>query len=299
MRGAATKPIRALRRRAPPGCGPQARWLRCSLLTYRTGYCSSLASRQRAWGPAAKCPYYFVTDPKPELRTKARELERRGFMSSTLVGPEIEAPPETDGGGSGFIDLEPGDDGGRGGGKGRQYDLYMTGVWVFMIPVVMFFVGLTSAMIVRKGISDDWISTRLPGILGLNTAVLLASSVTFEMARRAMKEAADNRVRGWVGITAALGTLFLAGQLLAWKQLAAQGVFVGTNPSSSFFYILTATHGIHLLGGMTALLYLTIRILRRQFSARRRSALKATAVYWHFMDALWIYLLLLLLIFWR
>src|SRR5437016_13088677 len=66
-RGAATKPIRALRRRAPPGCGPQARWLRCSLLTYRTGYCSSLASRQRAWGPAAKCPYYFVTDPKPEL----------------------------------------------------------------------------------------------------------------------------------------------------------------------------------------------------------------------------------------
>src|SRR5438034_11759349 len=127
---------------------------------------------------------------KPELRTNARELERRGFMSSTLVGPEIEAPPETDGGGSGFIDLEPGDDGGRGGGKGRQYDLYMTGVWVFMIPIVMFFVGLTSAMIVRKVISDDWISTRLPGILGLNTAVLLASSVTFEMARRAMKEAA-------------------------------------------------------------------------------------------------------------
>jgi len=133
----------------------------------------------------------------------------------------------------------------------------------------------------------------------LNTAVLLASSLTFEMAGRALKQAADSKLRGWLGATAALGTLFLAGQLLAWKQLAAQGVFVGTNPSSSFFYILTATHGIHLLGGMTALLYLTIRFLRRKFSARRRSALKATAVYWHFMDALWIYLLLLLLIFWR
>jgi cytochrome c oxidase subunit 3 len=167
-----------------------------------------------------------------------------------------------------------------------------------MIPIVMLFAGLTSSLVVRKGISDDWISIQIPTLLWLNTLVLLLSSAALETARRALKRARHDSFRVWLGITAALGTLFLLGQIAAWRELAAQGMFLSSNPSSSFFYVLTASHGAHLIGGMVALTYLTIRVFRNQFGSRRRSALKATAVYWHFMDGLWIYLMALL-IFWR
>jgi cytochrome c oxidase subunit 3 len=209
-------------------------------------------------------------------------------FSSTLTGPELETPHEVE---------RPG--GGRGGGgSARQYDVYTTLSWVLMIPVVMLFVGLTSSLIVRKGLGNDWISIDLPSMLVVNTFILLASSGTLEAARRALRSGPDERFRAWLLGTAALGALFLVGQLVAWQQLRAQGVYLATNPSSSFFYVLTATHGAHLAGGMTALLYLTARALRNQLTARRQSALRATAVYWHCMDFLWIYLLLILR-FWR
>jgi cytochrome c oxidase subunit 3 len=220
-------------------------------------------------------------------------------MNPTLVDPELETPPELDrGGGGGFADR-----GSDGGGDGRHdpapsFDTYQTVVWVLMIPIVMLFVGLTSSLVVRKGISDDWISIQIPKLLWLNTLVLFLSSAALEIARRALKRNNHDSFRVWLWITAALGTLFLLGQIAAWRQLAAQGVFLSSNPSSSFFYVLTASHGAHLIGGMAALIYLTIRVFRNQFGARRRSALKATAVYWHFMDGLWIYLMALL-IFWR
>jgi cytochrome c oxidase subunit 3 len=219
-------------------------------------------------------------------------------MNPTLVDTELETPPELDRGGGGFADR-----GSDGGGDGRRdppppFDTYQTVVWVLMIPIVMLFAGLTSSLVVRKGISDDWISIQIPTLLWLNTLVLLLSSAALETARRALKRARHDSFRVWLGITAALGTLFLLGQIAAWRELAAQGMFLSSNPSSSFFYVLTASHGAHLIGGMVALTYLTIRVFRNQFGSRRRSALKATAVYWHFMDGLWIYLMALL-IFWR
>jgi cytochrome c oxidase subunit 3 len=219
-------------------------------------------------------------------------------MSTTLTSPEVEAPRETTGGGGGFSDIEPGGGGDRGGGSVRRSGSYETMVWVLMIPVTMLFMGLTSAMIVRKGISNDWISIQVPQVLYFNTILLLASSVTLEVARRALKIAETGALKIWLAITSLTGVIFLAGQVLAWKRLAAQGVFLASNPASSFFYVLTATHGAHLLGGITALIYLTIRIFRVELNSRRESAFRATTVYWHFMDALWIYLLLLL-IFWR
>jgi cytochrome c oxidase subunit III len=219
-------------------------------------------------------------------------------VGATLVGPELESPPDFNGGNGRFDDLWPGSgNGGRGGGHSRHHDPYRTLTWVILIPVVMFFVGLTSSMVVRQGISDDWISISLPWILSLNTLVLLASSVTFEIARRAMKTSQE-RFKTLLWITASLGTLFLGGQLLAWKQLAAQGLFLSSNPSSAFFYVLTATHGVHLFGALAALIYLTSCALRNRMSESRKSALRTTAVFWHFMDGVWIYLLLLLII-WR
>jgi cytochrome c oxidase subunit III len=85
--------------------------------------------------------------------------------------------------------------------------------------------------------------------------------------------------------------LFVAGQYVAWSQLRAAGLYLATNPSSSFFYVLTVTHALHVLGGLGGLLYV-IRKLRK--SSLRRSTLNAAARYWHFMDLLWLYLLLLL-----
>jgi cytochrome c oxidase subunit 3 len=217
-------------------------------------------------------------------------------MSPTVTAEELEVPPGSGGGGS--DDDLPIGGGGRGGGSSApRYDTYQTAVWVLLIPIVMLFVGLTSSLIVRRGLSDDWVPIRIPGILWWNSAILVASSIAFELARRAMgSDPARFRARLWV--TALLGSLFLAGQVAGWRQLAAQGLFLATNPASSFFYVLTATHGAHLIGGMVALLYLTLRALRNELGVRRQSALRATAVYWHFMDLLWVYLLLLLL-FWR
>jgi cytochrome c oxidase subunit 3 len=137
----------------------------------------------------------------------------------------------------------------------------------------------------------------LPPILYLNTLILLASSVTLEVARRrvsafmrGMKSHAENPAR-WLYITLALGLLFVAGQYVAWTQLRAQGLYLATNPSSSFFYVLTVTHVVHVLGGLGGLLYI-IRKLSK--SSLRRNALVATARYWHFMGGLWVYLILLL-----
>ncbi len=172
-----------------------------------------------------------------------------------------------------------------------------TGIWVVLFATTMMFAAFTSALIVRKGSSLDWQTFTLPSILYFNTLLLLASSVTLEVSRRrvatfmgGLKSQVESPVR-WLYITLFLGLLFVAGQYAAWSQLSAQGLYLATNPSSSFFYVLTATHALHVLGGLGGLIYV-IRKLNK--SALRRNTLDATARYWHFMDVLWLYLILLL-----
>jgi cytochrome c oxidase subunit 3 len=172
-----------------------------------------------------------------------------------------------------------------------------TGIWVVLFAITMMFAAFTSALIVRKGSSLDWRTFTLPSILYFNTLLLLASSVTLEVSRRrvatfmgGVKSQAGSPAR-WLYITLSFGLLFVAGQYVAWTQLSAQGLYLATNPSSSFFYVLTATHALHVLGGLGGLIYV-IRKLSK--SILRRSTLDATARYWHFMDALWLYLLFLL-----
>jgi cytochrome c oxidase subunit 3 len=91
-----------------------------------------------------------------------------------------------------------------------------------------------------------------------------------------------------------LGVGFLLGQVLAWRQLAEQGIYLATNPSSSFFYVFTATHGLHLLGGVAALAYAAMAVRLGRGIETRRMVLEVTALYWHFMGVLWIYILGLL-----
>ncbi len=163
-----------------------------------------------------------------------------------------------------------------------------------LAAILMLFAAFTSAYVVRKGLSDDWQTTAFPGILWLNSMVLLASSFTLEKARRWRQ--VQERFQGWWWATTGLGIIFLIGQVLAWQELVAGGVYVNTNPSSSFFYLLTGTHAVHLLGGVLALLYLSWRVWRKNSGGPGATALGVTALYWHFMDGLWIYLFLLLLI---
>lgn len=179
---------------------------------------------------------------------------------------------------------------------------YRIGMWVALASILMLFISLTSAYIVRGvpalgGGQDDWLPIDMPRVLWVNTAILLISSVSIEFARRALKRNEYPAFRGWITLTTLLGVAFLVGQLMAWRQLAAQGVFINSHPHSSFFYLLTSLHGLHLLGGVIALTYVTVAAMRLRIGFKRRNAVNVTALYWHFMDGLWIYLFGLLFFF--
>jgi cytochrome c oxidase subunit 3 len=172
----------------------------------------------------------------------------------------------------------------------------MTGLFVLLAATTMAFAAFTSAYVVRRGMSNDWIAFPLPRILWLTSAILIVSSVLLELARRSLKggrRTAFNRY--WTAGTS-LGILFLLGQGLAWRELASAGIFVATNPSSSFFYLLTAAHGLHILGGLTALVYVDVEALRLKLGPGKRTAVDVSAVFWHFVDGLWIYLMALFLV---
>jgi cytochrome c oxidase subunit 3 len=179
---------------------------------------------------------------------------------------------------------------------------YRIGMWVGLASILMLFVALTSAYILRQtqGISDvrDWVPLDVPLVLWIDTFILLGSSVTIELARRALKRNQYEPFRRWISVTTLLGIGFLAGQIFAWRQLAGQGIYVDSHPHSSFFYLLTSLHGLHLFGGVIALAWVTLAALRLRIGMRKRTMVEVTALYWHFMDGLWIYLFLLLF-FWR
>lgn len=207
-------------------------------------------------------------------------------------GGSAAGPPEGRGGGGG----------GRGGGDGDSQPaprpcgasrrIYFTGIWLALAAILMFFMSLVSAYIVRKS-SADWQAVLLPRVLWLNTAVLLLSSWALETSHRAWERDDARAFRAWWAGATGLGVLFLAGQLVAWRELAGAGVYLATNPSSSFFYLLTAAHGLHLAGGLAALVY----VLTRDWLRLRASggvAAEVAGIYWHFMDGLWVFLLLVL-----
>lgn len=192
------------------------------------------------------------------------------------------------------------------------------GLLVALTPVLMLFVSFTSAYVVRQGMPTldprtnqlvrDWIPVKLPALLLVNTMVLLVSSVGMELARRQTKLAAvaatakpAGRISAsaegkapWLAMTIVLGLLFLYGQWMAWKLLGASGFYVATTPSSSFVYLLTGAHAVHLMGGVLALLVAGMFTLLHRSVATRSIVVDVAGWYWHFMAALWVYILLLL-----
>src|SRR5260221_6639156 len=190
------------------------------------------------------------------------------------------------------------------------------GLVVGLTGIAMIFISFTSAYVVRQGLPTldprtnallhDWFPVPLPRLLLINTGVLLISSITMELARRqaARKTAlaaavpggladADDKV-SWLALTVVLGLSFLAGQWMVWRELGASGFYLSSSPSSSFVYLLTGMHGVHLFGGVVALLTAGIASMLRRPTDSQSIVVDVTGWYWHFMAFLWVYILCLL-----
>ena len=221
-------------------------------------------------------------------------------------------PPVLGGGGDG-------NSGGNSPNYGERLRRARLGIAVALTPITMLFVSFTSAYIVRQGLPTldepsgkyvrDWLAVNLPvGILLTNTLLLLLSTITMELARRQVTRQAalapvrsipgvsvgEERQYPWLSLTVVLGLGFLTGQWLAWKELANRGFYLATSPSSSFVYLLTGTHAVHLAGGILGLMWAAGTSLLRKPVEVRRIAVDVTAWYWHFMALLWIYIFALM-----
>jgi cytochrome c oxidase subunit 3 len=196
------------------------------------------------------------------------------------------------------------------------------GLAIAMTPILMLFISFTAVYVIRReflgsdlasnlngaGHIPSWIPVQLPwALLFANTAILLASSVAIEFARRAItREAAlapvqsipgvslgDERHFPWLTLTTILGLAFLAGQLFVWSRLSATGFRLKGGTSSSFVYMLTAMHGLHLFGGIVALVFANVAAVLHRPVETRRIVVDITSWYWHCMTGLWIYILVL------
>lgn len=178
------------------------------------------------------------------------------------------------------------------------------GLYVYMCVAAGLFALITAAYIARMGshglmdhtAGTDWRPMPEPPLLWINTAILVASSLAWEKARRAALKSAGETARRMTLVGAALGLVFLVGQLLLWQQYRAAGYYLAVNPSISFFYLLTAVHGLHLAGGLVA----CARAVGQSFSgadeARALRNIGLCAVYWHFLLLVWVLLLGLLVL---
>jgi len=204
--------------------------------------------------------------------------------------------------GSGGIDLLPPRDGGdygdgrRGPERTPPPEGYRIGIWLALASVTMMFLALTSAYIVNQA---HVLPLDFPPVFILSTVVILTSSLTFEMTRRALRRRREAVFMRWLLVTMGLGFAFLTAQIVAWRHLVASGFYVNTNRHSGYAYIFTGLHAVHLFGGILGLSYVVGKSKWGSWTAvRRRVSVDATAVYWHFLDGLWIYLLVILF-FWR
>ncbi|MFB3815221.1 MAG: heme-copper oxidase subunit III [Terriglobales bacterium] len=243
-------------------------------------------------------------------------------MSSALIFNDNKVQS----GGGGCPPMEPRAYGDGGGGRGDDAPDYgerlrrcRLGMALALAAIVVMFVCVTAAYILRYGFATwdpstglyvrEWQPLSLPmPLLIVNTVLLVVSSITLEVARRREAERvllaplasipgidAGRRQVPWLAVSTGLGMMFLAGQLLAWRVLSARGFELDSGASSAFFYFLTATHAIHLLGGLIALVCAgaATTVLDKSLEARR-IAVDVTAWYWHVMAVLWVYIFVLL-----
>src|ERR1700677_2664431 len=228
--------------------------------------------------------------------------------------------PPTDKGTGGGGDNDNWGDRARGRrGPNERLRRYRMGIFFALAGDLMFFIPIVSTFFVNQSAGhfdaynhyvNEWLPTAIPPILWLNTAVLLLSSVTMEIARRQMFRENDvmdewlglgkpitRRTLPWLSATIALRLLFPAGQWVAWLQLAIQHIYFRTNQSSHFFYLITGVHAIHLFLGIAALIAAFIGLYVSPQLETCQILIDAAACHWHAIGILWLFLFALLAFF--
>ncbi len=168
-------------------------------------------------------------------------------------------------------------------------------MWLFIVSIVMLFAAFTSAYLVRKA-EGNWVEFKLPDLFYYSTGVLVASSISMHAALLAAKKDQFNALRLSISITFVLGLLFLIMQYYGWAQLVEMNVYFVGNPSGSFVYVFSGLHGLHLISGLIVLLVALVAAFRLKINAKALTQIKICSTYWHFLDVLWVYLFIFLLI---
>lgn len=169
-------------------------------------------------------------------------------------------------------------------------------LWIGIVSIVMLFAGLTSAYVVRAD-NGNWLVFQLPDIALLSTCIIVTSSLTLLVAQRAVRKGNLRLTALGLLLTLVLGGAFFYTQIEAWRQLTGKGIyFIGkdSNAAGSFLYLIAALHLAHMIGGLIALLVSFTKALLKKYSAEDYLGIELTAIYWHFLDVLWVYLFLFL-----
>ncbi len=168
-------------------------------------------------------------------------------------------------------------------------------LWVALASIVMMFTALTSAYIVRQA-AGNWLEFNIPTIFYWNTAVILLSSFTLQGAYGAFKRESEAMYKILLVVSFVLGIVFLILQYVGWQELAAAGIPLKINPSGDFVYVISALHALHVVGGIAVLLVGMLVAFARPFKVTpvRKLRLELSLTYWHFVDLLWIYLIVFL-----
>ncbi len=168
-------------------------------------------------------------------------------------------------------------------------------MWVGIVSILMFFGGLISAYMVRKGEGGSWNQIVLPYYFYYSTAAVLFSSVFFILAYRSVTLNESNNAKKYMALTLLFGLLFVFFQFKAYGYLVANGVYVkGNNPAASYLYIITFTHLLHLIAGILNLIYCLVKIMRNKYNPNTVHGLYVASIYWHFLGILWVVLFLFL-----
>ena len=167
-------------------------------------------------------------------------------------------------------------------------------LWVAIASILMMFAGLTSAYIVRRNMAN-WVTFELPIAFWYSTAVIIASSITVWLAQQKFKNREMSAYRSLITATFILGLLFVALQIVGFVGLAKVGLALGRNPSVDFLYVIVGLHALHVIGGLVALLVIFIKAFSKSVRSYNSVPVEVMATYWHFVDFLWIYLLIFLL----
>jgi cytochrome c oxidase subunit III len=188
--------------------------------------------------------------------------------------------------------------GGWGGGISHSRSNYSIpiqpakfGLWLFIAASMMLFAAFTSAYIVRSGASD-WLRFGIPTVMWIGTIALIFSSISIHAALKSIKAGNIPSFKTSIVLTLFLAVVFVGGQVLGWQSLRQTGLYLDTNASSAFFYMITVTHLVHVIGGMAALLFVTTKGLLGRYSRNNRLGVELCVTYWHFLGALWVYLAL-------